>query len=269
MGAGKTSTKSKFYYVYLNFFSGRRVDEFWSENCEPKTAALIKATTTAGPATTTCNIESDGTITCGPYTTTTTTTTTTTRTTTILSEDAKIAIASISVFSVGIISAFLVIWWFRKRKSAVVKSWDGIPLDDVTEAEFDFFLCYCECDFEFAIILLEFLEGENFACKIQIRDFDAGRLIAEQVDEAVTTSRRTLLILNRNTVEDGLSSRFRMEFGVAHSRRKALFVAYNENDVDALSDSRGELGDPIWGYVTTKTILTFNDSQFVQKLKTL
>ncbi|XP_064487539.1 protein toll-like [Ornithodoros turicata] len=127
---------------------------------------------------------------------------------------------------------------------------------------FDIFLSFSSKDSDWAYAnLIPRIESEGFSVCTYDRNFKGGFLLKDMIQEAVSCSRRTLLLLTQNFVE---SEWCRWEFRVAH--HNALRERINRLIVVVTEDIPDDVDEELLVYMKATCYLRWRERNFWNKL---
>nr|AHL39100.1 toll receptor 1 [Macrobrachium rosenbergii] len=155
------------------------------------------------------------------------------------------------------------VWLFTHRLCL----WAVAEEEKDDDKKYDAFISYSSKDEEFVNnILVPGLENEDPKYKLCLhyRDWVPGDYIQNQIHHSVEESRRTIVVLSRNFIENVWGQ---FEFKAAHS--KALKDKTNRVIVIVLGEvpPQDELDEELRLYLTTRTYLLKTDPKFWEKLR--
>ncbi|XP_037082906.1 toll-like receptor 6 [Pollicipes pollicipes] len=170
------------------------------------------------------------------------------------------------------ICLLIIIWVYRTELRVWIHSRCGVrvcyrsALDEPHERLFDAFVSYSDRDRSFVhhVLVPKLERGEPpYRLALHDRDFPHSAYLADTIVEAVESSRRTIMVLSKNFVENEWC---RFQFKSAHhevlkDRQKRLIVVM-------LGDvTHRELDPDLRLYIKTNTCISWEDKMFWEKLR--
>lgn len=184
-----------------------------------------------------------------------------------------VSIAAIAVFLLlfailGTVSLYkykqdIKVWLFTHRLCL----WAVAEEEHDADKKYDAFISYSDKDEKFVnTVLVPGLESGDPKYKVCLhyRDWVPGEYIQNQIDQSVEASRRTIVVLSSNFIENVWGH---IEFKTAHS--KALKDRTNRIIVVVLGEvpPDNELDEELKLYLSTRTYLQWRDVKFWEKLR--
>lgn len=180
----------------------------------------------------------------------------------------------LSVLLPLLICAFLAAIYYRYQRPIKVwmfaHSWTQwlVTQEDLDEdKQYDAFMCYAHEDEDYIERILKELEGGDQPYKVCIhrRDWLPGAMIADQINDSIRQSRRTIVVLSPAFIR---SEWARMEFRTAHAsdlregRARLILILLGQLDPKVLEEDAD-----LRAYCSTKTYLKHDDPLFWKKLR--
>jgi len=171
------------------------------------------------------------------------------------SPDNKIYVPIICVL-LGTLFFTAILYFYKQQKSLQ-------PIKCNETKEYDVFISYSSIDKEFVEeYMVPKLEKESsqpkYQCLLHERDFVPGLPIIDQINDAVTKSSCTMIVLSKSFVESKWACQ---EFDIAIARCKVIVIV--KGDIPA----KEEMPSNIYNYIQTNTYLSSSDSKFLKKLR--
>ncbi|KAK8736268.1 hypothetical protein OTU49_004904 [Cherax quadricarinatus] len=155
------------------------------------------------------------------------------------------------------------VWLFTHR----ICLWAVVEEEHEANKKYDAFISYSNKDEEFVnSVLVPGLESGDPKYKVCLhyRDWVPGEYIQDQIDQSIEASRRTIVILSSNSVENVWGQ---LQFKTAHSKalkektNKIIVIVFGEVPPDS------ELDEELRLYLSTRTYLQWRDPKFWEKLR--
>ncbi|XP_071512333.1 protein toll isoform X2 [Panulirus ornatus] len=155
------------------------------------------------------------------------------------------------------------VWLFTHR----ICLWAVAEEEQEANKKYDAFISYSNKDEEFVnTVLVPGLESGDpkYRVCLHYRDWVPGDYIQNQIDQSIEASRRTIVILSSNFIENVWGQ---LEFKTAHS--KALKDKTNRIIVIVFGElpPESELDEELKLYLSTRTYLQWRDTKFWDKLR--
>ncbi|KAK4316412.1 hypothetical protein Pmani_012428 [Petrolisthes manimaculis] len=184
-----------------------------------------------------------------------------------------VTIASTTVFLflffiLGTVSVYryqqdIKVWLFTHRLCL----WAVAEEEEDANKKYDAFISYSNKDEEFVnSVLVPGLESGDpkYRVCLHYRDWTPGEYIQNQIDQSIEASRRTIVVLSNNFIENVWGQ---IEFKTAHSKalkdktNRIIVIVFGEIPPEAQMDEELKL------YLSTRTYLQWRDPKFWEKLR--